>query len=810
MMLHGIIQDIRYAIRGFRASPGFAVVAILSLALGIGANTAIFSLINAIMLKSLPVNHPEQLVQVTIGAEQYFSNPIWEQLRDHQDVFSGIFAYGRWSFNLAPSGEVRRVQGQFVSGQYFDALGVHAVLGRTLTRADDIRGCVGTAVLSHGLWQREYAGHGDILGKTILLENHSFEIIGVTQPEFTGVEVGVSADVFVPLCAEQVLDGDESLLNKTFLPGWLQVIGRLKPGFSPSQVNARLKTLAPEVFRASLPDNWREEDRNAYLKYTLYAQPAAKGLSVLRRQYSQSLVILMAIAGMVLLIACTNITNLLLARGAARERELATRVALGSSRTRLIRQLLTESLLLSSAGAVVGIVFAYSATRLLVRFLHVSLNQTPDSRVLMFTATIAMTTGLLFGMAPAWRCARIQPHLAMKATNRGVVGTSRFVLGKLLVALQVALSLVLVVGAVLLSASLWKLNSTDTGLDPDHVLVVTVDFQKGNDTAERRAAKFRETLEKLRALPGVHSASVSNITPLCGCRGTIAVVVDALPRSRVLFNKVADQYFEAIGTSIVAGRDFKFYDTPKSLRVAIINESMAKQYFGAANPLGHHLRVDEGARVGDPYEIVGVAKDAKYGTLREQMSPTLYLTRNQDTASGSTVYFELRTAGNSPEALIEPVKSAIGRDASLQFTLLAARITKSLSRERLLAALSGLFGILALMLAMMGLYGVMSYNITRRRNEIAIRVALGADRARLFRAVMGEVALLVGAGLLAGLVLAMITTRFVATLLYGLKPTDPMMLFIAAALLAGVGLLAGYLPARRASRLDPMLTLRHE
>jgi putative ABC transport system permease protein len=351
-MLDSLRHDLRYAVRALRRSPAFAVVAVLSLALGMGANTAIFSLINAVMLKTVRVSHPEQLLQVTMASPQFFSNPLWEQIRDRQDVLSSIFAYGRWRFNLAQGGEARYVNGQFVSGHYFDTLGVRSVLGRTLAPADDQRGCAGAAVLSYGFWQREYGGGSGVLGKTISLDNHSLEIVGVAEPRFTGIDVGATVDVLVPLCAEKIVHGETSNLDINVLPqnhllyAWLRVIGRPKPGLSASQVAARLRALAPQIYRATLPRDWRPDEQAGYLSRTLDAQPVAKGLSFVRDQYSEVLLILMAISAIVLLIACANVANLLLARSAARQREIAIRMALGSGRSRLIRQLLTESLLL--------------------------------------------------------------------------------------------------------------------------------------------------------------------------------------------------------------------------------------------------------------------------------------------------------------------------------------------------------------------------------------------------------------------------------------------------------------------------------
>jgi predicted permease len=823
-MFGSLWQDLRYAVRALRSSPGFTAVAILSLALGIGANTAIFSLIDAVMLKTLPVSHPEQLLQVTMGTSQYPTNPIWEQIRDRQDVFSGIFGYGRWAFNLAAGGEVHNVNGEYVSGQFFDTLGVHALLGRTLTPVDDKRGCPGAAVLSYGFWQREYGGRADILDKSISLDSHPFEIVGVTGSQFTGIDVGSSVDVFVPLCAEKIIHGQTSLLDDR-TGWWIRIVGRPKPGILASQVTARLKTLAPEIYKATVPPQWRAEDQAEYLKRTLDTKAVANGLSYLREQYRRPLFVLMAIVSVVLLIACANVVNLLLARGARRQREIAIRMALGSGRGRLIRQLLTESLVLSICGAALGVLFAKWGTSLLVRYLDVFLDLTPDLRVLAFTAGVAVLTGLLFGVAPAWRGTRVEPQAAMKANSRGVIEGSKFGLGKTLVAVQIALSLVLVVGAALMLSTFRNLASLNAGFSRDHVLLVSVDLHNGNYARRRWGAVYREILEKLRAIPGVRSASLSNITPICHCRWSEELVIQGYTaKSRadatVSLNAVSDGYFETLGTPMLAGRDFNSYDTATSPRVAIVSESMAEKYFGPINPLGRYYRIRKGDKLSGAVEIVGIVKDAKYTSLRDEFSSFTFIPWSQGEAPGPgqsgtpgpLTSFALRAAG-APTSLIASVKSAIGvvnPHLSMQFTTLADKVDESLARERLLAILSGLFGVLALFLAMIGLYGVMSYNVARRRNEIGIRMALGAEQARVLRMVLGEIALLIGIGLAVGLGAALATTRFVASFLYGLTPNDPSTLFFAAAILAGVAFAAGYFPARRASRLDPMASLREE
>jgi predicted permease len=811
-MLDTLIQDLRYALRAPRSSPGFAAVATLCLALGIGANTAIFSLINSLILKTLPVPHPEQLLEITHPGDRWITNPLWEQLRDHQDVFSALFAFGGNRFSLSQGGEVRHADAYYVSGQFFETLGLHPALGRTLTPSDDRRGCPATAVLTHAFWQKEYGASQDIIGKSISLDTHPFEIVGVIEPGFSSIEVGNPIDLYVPLCAEKIISGETSSLDIRNW-WWLTVIGR--PSVSPAHAAARLKTLAPEILKTTLPQNMKPVDQTEYLNSTFATIPVSTGPSDLRARYQQALSILMVITGLVLLISCANVANLLFARGAARSREIAIRVALGLSRARLLRQLLTESLLLSLTGAALGILFAGWGARLLIRFLSTTRNQvfldlTIDLRVLAFTAAVAILTGLLFGIAPAWKGTLVDPQAAMKANARGVIEGSRFGLGKALVVAQVALSLLLVVGAGLMLTTFFKLENIDAGFNRNGVLLAGVDLRSGHYPPDREGAVLQEMLDRLRALPGVRSASASAITPISGWRWSQDVQIDGYTAkdANVWLNRVSDRFFETLGTSLLAGRDFNSHDTLQSPQVAIVNQTLAKKFFAGRNPIGRRYRLQNGDKLSPPIEIVGVVQDAKYHELRDEIPPTAYLSSNQGPFLQLPLTFELRAAAGAPSALIPAVKSAVPEVN--EFTTLATQIDESLTRERLLATLSGFFGALALLLAMIGLYGVMSYNVARRRNEIGIRMALGAEQARVLSMVLREVAILIAAGLTLGLGAALATTRLLESFLYGTKSKDPLTLLAAAAVLAAVAALAGYLPARRASRQDPMAALRDE
>jgi putative ABC transport system permease protein len=820
---HGMGGDLRAGLRTFRKNPSFAAIVVLTLALGIGANTAIFSLVDAVMLRSLPVSHPEELVQVTMsGGADEMTNPIWEQLRDRQDVFSGLLAYNAPRFNLAQGGEAHYVRGSWVSGQYFSTLGVQPAAGRTLVAADDVRGCAATAVLDYDFWQRQYGGAPGALSQSISLDGHPFQILGVAARGFTGIDVGSSVDVFVPICAEPVMHGASASQLDQRLSWWLKVVGRPKPGVDAQRAVARLKILAPAIFTATIPSSLLPDRQREYAADTFEIKPAAGGISELRVQVQQSLKVLMAVVCLLLLIACANVANLLLARAANRQKEIAVRMAVGAGRWRLIRQLLVESAVLAAAGAALGILFAQWGSRLLVGLLssagqQVFLDLTMDARVLGFTVGVSALAAILFGLAPAWRATRVEPQAAMKVNGRGVAeGQSRFGPGKALVSAQVAISLVLVVGAALMLTTFWNLLALNPGFERDHVLIVRTDLRNARFPVSRLEQSFEEMRQRLAAIPGVRSASFSNQTPVNTGGQNAMIQVDGFqPKQRrdsmVMLNFTSPGFFATLGTPLLAGRDFDARDATGTGRVAVINETAARKYFSSLEVLGRSFRLGFPAP-NQLVQVVGLVKDAKYRSLREEPRPIAYLPSAQDSDIHPFINFELRAAG--PAANLAPaVKEAIAEvnpQIALEFRTLEAQVAESLARERLMATLSGFFGGLALLLPTVGLYGVISHNMARRRNEIGIRMALGADRSRVLLMALADVAVVVGLGLAAGLGASLAVTKYVASFLYGVTATDTRTLVSAAVLFAAVAAIAGYLPARRASLVDPMVALREE
>jgi predicted permease len=828
----GLFKDFLFAGRVLRKTPGFTLAAIISLALGIGANTAIFQLINAVRLKTLPVRAAQELAQVRIAdmtsARGSFSfrynsvtNPIWEQIRDHQQTFSGIVAWSPTGFNLAQGGEVRDAKGLWVSGDFFNVLGVQPRLGRVFTAGDDVRGCTAPgAVISHAFWQSEFGGASDVVGRKLAIADHSVEIVGVTPPSFYGLEVGRSFDIAVPICAEALLRGKNSRLDSG-TSWWLMMTGRLKPGVSLAQANTNLQTISPTVFQSSLPGNYPAANIKDYLNFKLEAVAAASGYSGLREDYEYPLWLLLSIAGLVLLIACANLANLLLARASMREREMAVRQAVGASRMRLIRQLLSESLLLACVGTVLGALLAQTLSRLLVALITTSadaivLDLSFDWHLLAFAAAIAIVTCSLFGLTPALRATRVQPSAAMKAGGRGLTATrERFSLRRALVVVQVALSLVLVAGALLFTRSLTKLANTDAGFQQQAILIVQTGFARLNLPSEQRVAYRWQLLDRIRAIPGVESAADASIVPLSGDSTDNNVWPDGHrdAAAPVMLSWVGPSYFATLRTPLLAGREFNAHDTDNAPRVAIVNQTFARKIFNGVNPIGRRFwRELTPTDPEEAFEIVGLVKDTKYQDLRETFAPIAFMPTSQEARPGASGQFLV--SSSLPESqMTASIKTAMAHEnpgINLSIQNFKSMISEGLLRDRLMATLSGFFGLLALVLASVGLYGILSYGVASRRNEIGIRMALGAQARDVLTMIMREGVLLVCIGIAVGLPFVFGVTRFARSMLFNLSPTDPLSLTAAAVFLFAVAMIAGFIPARRATKVDPLVALRYE
>ena len=824
-----LLQDSRYALRILGRTPLITAVALLSLALSIGANTAIFSLIDTVLLRLLPVHEPGELVQILRNDPSRsgpgvasFTNPLWEQLRDHQDVFSDTFSWSASQFNLAQGGAVHYVNGIYASGGFFTTLGVRPAAGRLFSGSDDQHSCPPTAVLSYGFWQEHFGGEPAAIGSTLPLNNKTFQIIGVSAPGFYGVDVGSKFDVAVPVCASSVFDGKESRLEHRSW-WWLNIMGRIKPGLSNEQLKARLAVLAPQVFAAAVPQDWDLGGQQRFRRRTLAAVPAASGTSYMRMQFSHPLYIMMAVVGLVLLIACANIASLMLARAAARQKEFAVRKALGASRWRLIRQLLTECLLLSIAGALLGILVARWGTQLLVRYISTANNKiyldlSLDWRILGFTAAVAISTGLLFGLLPAFRSTRVSLTAAMKGRRSGSERHGRLGPGKWIVASQVALSLLLLVVAGLFLHSFFKLATLDLGFDRRDVLLVNVNLKSAEIPPASQNAVFDDIESRLGAIPGVVAAGRSVRIPVSNFEWNQRVQVDSpdAPKGEdalVYLNFISAGYFPALRTPLLEGRNFNSRDTANSAPVVIVNQTFAHKFFPHSSALGQSIRTnDSPARNGPAIQIVGIVQDAKYESLREETYSQAFFPASQIREAADAENFELRVE-RAPSALtflVEDAVRQVNKGISLDFHSLAAQVDDSLVQDRLLARLSTLFGGLALLLAMIGLYGALGYLVTMRRAEFGVRMALGAKPTVILSLVMKDVAVVLGVGLTAGASTSLLTVRFLQKMLFGLTARDPITILAAIALLSGAALLAAYLPARRAMRVDPMVALRYE
>jgi putative ABC transport system permease protein len=827
-------QDLRYAIRMLRLNPGFTLVAVLSLALGIGANTAIFQLLDAVRLRSLPVAKPAELCEVKVVSPKgrsgnfpnrygHITNAMWEQIRDRQEAFSSIFAWGDWPFDLSQGGRVRQTEGIWVSGDYFRTLGVSPLMGRLISSEDDRRGCAPVAVISYAFWQREFGGAASAVGSTVSLDTHPVQVIGVTPANFTGIDVGHRFDLAVPVCSEPVFSGKDNKLERRWA-WWLTSVGRLKPGWTPKRADAHLQALASSVFAAALPEQFDAERQKNFLSYSLKTSPAAQGLSDLRETYEDPLWLLIGIAGVVLLIACANLANLLLARATAREKEVAVRLAIGGSRGRLVRQFLTESLLLSLVGAVCGVLLARFLSQALVAFLTTSqqtifLDLHMNVLVLVFAAGLAIFTCLLFGLIPALRATRIVPAAVMKAGGRGTTaGRERFTLQRALVAGQVALSLVLLFAALLFVRTFHKLSTLNAGFRTDGILVVSLDGQRAGYTKEQWPVVDRQLLERVRSAPGVDRAARAEAFPMSGGWFNDHVTPadgDAAKAEGKLsfFTMASPGFFEVMGIPLLAGRDLADSDTATAPLVAVVNQAFARKIFGTANVLGRRFTKRDGVRrQSQTFEIVGVAGDTKVTSLREDNELMAYVPDTQ--LPGAELSQTIVVHANVP---LRDVMTAVLRGVaevnpaiSVDFNVFKTQIEETLVPESLMATLSGFFGLLAGILAVIGLYGVISYMVAQRRNEIGIRMALGAGRSSILKMVLRRAGTLIAAGLAVGTVLALLGARAASSLLFGLRPYDPATLILAVLLLAAVSFLAAAVPARRAARLEPMNALRDE
>jgi len=825
--------DLRFGIRQLRLNPTFTLVAVASLALGIGANTAIFQLIDAIRLRSLPVGHPQELAYIDFAEGSHrggwwstrsatFTSKLWDSVRRQQQAFSDVLAWSAKPFNLSQEGKARYAEGLFVSGNFFNLLQVPAAAGRTFQAQDDQPGCGSPGVVvSYPFWQSQFNGDPAITKRTIRLDGRVFSVIGVAAPGFFGVEIGQRFDVAIPLCADPFFwePGKNRIPQPT--AWWLSLMGRLKPGWTIERANAQMQAASPAIMRETLPPAYRADMAKGYLANKIIITPGATGVSHLRRQYQDPLWILLATTGLVLLIACANLANLLLARASVREREFAVRQAIGASRSRLVAQLLSESLLLALLGTGFGVGLAAVLSRALVGFLA-----TPESRmfvglefdwrVLGFTAGLAMITCLLFGLAPALRATRIAPASVMRASGRGLTaGRERFSLRRALVVVQVAMSLVLLAGALLFVRSLQKLLAIDPGFRPEGIVAVSVDYRAAHFPKSRILEIRRQTLEKLEARTGAMAGGEVDMTPVSGSGWDQNVLAEgsAGPRIDAMFNRAGAGYFRTMGTAFVAGRDFDPHDNLTAPKVAIVNEAFAKQIFRGKNPVGLSFRREESADKPDTvFQVIGLVRNTKYYELREDFRPIAFVPEEQEDDPSPGGSFVLRT--NAPLGefyrAAEQALAEIHPGLGIEFTVLTKQIKDSLMRDRLMAALAGTFGVLAGALAVLGLYGVIAYMVARRRNEIGVRIALGASRGRVIALVLREAVLLLAIGLTLGTALAAWAGQAAASMVYGLTPRDPATLGGAVVLLAMVALFASYGPAWRAARLQPMDALRDE
>jgi predicted permease len=862
--LDTLLQDVRYGLRVLVKKPGFTAVAIITVALGIGANTAIFSLIDAVLFKMLPVQNPQQLVLLDWTSHGFpeglmnsmsgnmnqdksgrttstsFSYPTYEQIRARNEVFSGVLALAAMSsdLNVAYNGQPSRANGKLVSGTFFSTLGVQPALGRTLTPDDDRIGASPAAVIGYGYWERRFGRDPAIVGRTITVNSIPFTVVGVSPPEFYGIQPGLAVEVWLPLHSQPQVEprwspwappGATPPVGALFAARddwWVLIMGRLKPGVSEKEAKAGVDVVFQQSIAADVSSTVKAESIPH-----VGMESGSQGLAYLRTQFSKPLFILMGVVGLVLLISCANIANLLLVRGTARQKEIAMRLAVGAGRGRLIRQLLTESALLAGLGGVVGSMLAFWGTHLLVAFMAsgrqpISLSVTPDVRVLGFTAVVSVLTGILCGLSPALRSTRVDLTPALKESPRTSRGAAygkrglRLGFGKMLVVTQVALSLLLLVGAVLFVRTLTNLENINAGFDRRNLLLFGIDPTQDGYKGQHLADFYQELARRVGALPGVRSVTMSVHTLIGGNASVNGLRIagytpkpgERSDRLQTYMNLVGPKFFETMGIPIVLGRSVGEGDTATLPNVAVVNEKFVHQFLGDENPIGRRFGFGD-EKTATQFEIVGVVGDAKYSDLRREVPPTVHLSYRQYFEWSGPMHFEVRTAGNPLDLVSAVRRVAQEMDRKLapyEVKSQVEQIDESLFQERLFARLTSFFGALAAVLACVGIYGVMAFAVTHRTREIGIRIALGASRGQITGMILRETVALVGVGIAIGIVLALGASRLISAWLFGLRPNDPFTIAMTALLMLLVAISAGYLPSRRASRVDPMVSLRYE
>jgi predicted permease len=827
--LDNTLRDLRHAVRLLRRSPVFTAVAVCSLAVGIGANAAIFQLIDLVQLRRLPIVHPQELAEVRVNGVKNFgvsdgftseiTYPLWEQIRDHHQAFTGVFAWGRFQPLAGRGAEAQRVRALWATGDFFSVLGVAPERGRLLAASDDWRGCgAGAVVVSHAFWQRYFGGQDSAIGSRLPILDQSFTVVGVTPASFTGLEVGRTFDVVVPVCSAAMW-GD-ALDQRHYW--WLTVMGRLRPGWTLAQASDHMQTISPRLIDATVPSGYSAESTARYRAFRLGALPAGRGVSRLRTEYGTSLWLLLGMTGLVLLITCGNLATLMLARASAREREVTLRVAIGASRRRIVSQLLVESLLIGGIGAALSIPVALLSSRALVMFLTtttnpVHLNLSPDWRVVSFASLVAVLTSILFGLVPALRLSLVSPNGVLRQAARGLtVDRGRSAFQRALVVGQIAISLVLVVSALLFVRSFWNLLGMDTGFQQERVLSVAfLDLAPGRLSMDQRIAFQQALADEIGATPGVIAAASSTHVPLNGAAWSQAFrLTDIAPNVRKgsRLSYVGPGYFDTLGIPLVAGRQISRLDSAASRRVMVVNEAFVRTHLDGVTPLGTRLRTF--AEPGYPettYEIVGVVRDTVYSNVRDGKPPIAFVPIAQHPSPRPWAGVLVRASGPTA-GVIARIKARVAKlkpGMTAQASDLGGQIREGFVGQRMLAWLAGALSALATTLAAVGLFGLIAYLSTGRRNEIGIRLSLGSTRGQIIALMLRDSVWLVGLGLALGLPAAFLVIRGVSSLLFGVSPTSQILVG-AAMLLATVAAVSGGIPAWRASRLNPIVALRCE